>query len=1592
MKLRDLVANSLPRVRGRKKKTTSVGSLTPTTPTPPEPPVHRPGQDKTASRYAVANQRTESRDRILETHGITEASWRGNALYRGLDTTPRGVENGTRDLASAYSSSHGIVTSHSAEGFSSQMILMSRSYDARMAVSDFNGSCSHMSSISETGVEPYGSKHEYHHCHYHQHKHHHHHHHHVLAKPMSPLVQNHQEMNACGVAYLPGYKQEVPPKPEPGFFRKSFASFKGMRKTSSRTVREAVENTAENVRCSVCPYPDTATALNERKATEKRPVKPKRKGLKSFSRSKENKEMISIDKGDKSWFSDNDAQNFESSSLPEKYDPSGCASTERPRVRECSVESCSSRLYGGSREGSCAREIDLTGFDSASLSGYESDLPRNKVHRSRSRIKTNPWLPSPQPSLSGGRRGASSDLRESREDIAFLDEPSSRFPRSASFEHQRSGAESFHGSSWNNASDNYNIQRHRSLTPNDVKMTFSCNKSPTPVKKSSWWSPHGLLKGDRLVTDSTAMTAVPTQLNDLNTEVPRSRPTSIVSPNSEFLKLADNLEQLANNISFEYEDMLDSTLESASVYQEDGQVSIQELLTDEENCGVAKRGQSGHLKSDVGTQSAHSPDSGIGCLGSSDGDDAATPCALTESKGVSMECVPAAQLFGNCGDNSVLCVDISHSIKDKSEIPDSKAVAKSSRNASSLFPKASLVSNLFRTKSQNSNVKTKSSWYKAQPKFDDESSATVSESDVDNTSYQEPISTCVTEVSQKKRGSPLPKCKIETNSNNKAPSLMVDERLDIQFQPLHRYIHGTGIVMGSRVSMHEYSSKVITGFGSQAPPPSRLSDPIEAIPRRIIRPCNLKTNSSSSQPGERRMNNMEKSSEHSDVRNSWSEELNFPRNITASECVESPTENWQCDGQLSMCSSQDTVVLEMTLDGTKATRGDAHDPEVKADNDHQTRSRHEDLFVRLIDGDDRSLTQSTVDMASENTSLMDCNLDKLDTSSRDQSFDMSDACVQTDFDDDFARWDEAGSLENFEEKAMDPAESTRLWLLTGNMQGSADTGYSSLTRDSQILMDEDTLFLAGELEEKAASERLSYAESSDRSVKSDKTPRTSFFDLDDSGLAVAPEKSRLSLPEFSNGGDLKNKLPGVTPNPSGVSETLATRSIPQETVNQMFSNIELQFQEIFQQIYEHEKTDCRRNLSDSSDTTLRSSSSDGTCCGEPPSSVTFEKHTSPKDAETGEKRNPDWVLRNAIDQKEIENDRLSLHDYVNIPSSRNMNSSEHCHSSYDVAGKSSRVCSFKPIKQNGSNRTDLNKNDVYSCDQAAPVVPVRVQRPNSERADYLEFLKDAPLKRTHLKRPLFLVPGVGPVDMSSSEQVNMFAKLSSPVSKTPSQLTCSPSSRSPSMSPLVNFSGKKQKFKTGSSKVLEDSLCQTERLQHLTSGRNCYDHLSFPRSPQDSVNQSRNIPPIQNKNRSPHGLVKHPNKGKDACESIHGAQHSVDPAPTAALSSKSPITPLSTVSAKPKKTPAAAGDAADIDNVRSLAAKVMFLRREKDIVYKKIQEAQEDEASRQQQRAQLQRSMQAQRKEALLKTLHDLRDKLQEQSQKLQRQDNSTTV
>ncbi|RUS88795.1 hypothetical protein EGW08_003425 [Elysia chlorotica] len=503
MKLKELVANSLPRVRGKKKKSPALVSCPVPSPSGHAPCgptsgsaacTSEPGQHLSlvspacavmaAASYTKSDddfrvsqlsfgpglERGESRASFstffptggqaqrpgveeLQPSGLT---WHGNALYRGLSANGA-WETATEKVFSAemVSSSKlhrgrhnvplpykGMTTSHSAEGISAHhLLMMSRSgYDARMAVSEYGGSCSsQMSVISESAIEAYSTalrqrqghnqpgqqqhqnQHQvtnlnaHYHQHNHQHFHHYHHHHHLVPNRAMPLAQQpppgqrlHPTVTAAGNG-LPTYaiphatpqlkpnqsatqlqhqqqaqaQERNSKKQELGFFRKSFASLKSMRKHSSShndnnntlvsptpvksacvaPLTKANLAASEHLRCSVCPYPDkggvtsaNATAgCGDKPGT--RPSKPKRRGFKGLSKSKSKKinptGKENKDSGDaSSCFSDNDAQSMVvavGQPITDCPAPGFYPTWDRSRRRECSVESFSSSRVCGAR-------------------------------------------------------------------------------------------------------------------------------------------------------------------------------------------------------------------------------------------------------------------------------------------------------------------------------------------------------------------------------------------------------------------------------------------------------------------------------------------------------------------------------------------------------------------------------------------------------------------------------------------------------------------------------------------------------------------------------------------------------------------------------------------------------------------------------------------------------------------------------------------------------------------------------------------------------------------------------------------------------------------------------------------------------------------------------------------------------------------------------------------------------------------------------------------------------------------------------------------------------------------------------------------
>ena len=1944
MKLKELVANSLPRVRGKKKKSPTLGncpvpspggnvqsSSSPKSPTSHHLPLASPasavmaassfnpctGQDLGASQLSFGGgyeygsegsnsfstffpARNPPRGMAKDDAHTSALTWRGNALYRGIHSDA-GSETATErifstELVSAKFSRgrkgvpyRGMTTSHSAEGISAHhLLLMSRTgYDARMAVSEYGGSCSsQMSVISESAVEAYSSalrqrqhqqqQHQltnlnaHYHQHSHQHIHHYHHHHHLLPARGIPLAQHPPpgqqpatNMAMGGIpsvnglptyavphataqpSYKPGVQQQHHKQPkdrgtkkqELGFFRKSFASFKSMRKHHSgysnnntlvspppakagcvAPLTKANLAASEHLRCSVCPYPGrggvtsapvmtsasvsaAATAGGGSDKSDTRPAKPKRKGFRGLSKSKSKKNAPGKEnKGESadvsSCVSDNDAQSMivaVGQPISEPALPGLYPTWDRPRRRECSVESfASSRLCGSSREGSCIRDLDASGFDSASLSGYESDFHRGaKAHRSRSRIRTNPWLPSPQPSLGvvgGCRRGegggklkdGEGELRESLEDMAIGEEldnvllgSSRAIARSASFEHRRpatlkSLTSSYHPGCQNFTSvvsadathqpdiledslrgtgegklhivtHNGSRQTQRPLTPSvdpENLTTMSLdrphkNTSPALLKKPSWWnfgrrnskkeasvkftnvsnstsvssssssSQQNLVIDNQVSTvcssnSSTAAAAAMSAsvsasrglnngpvnkahnnrqgLNDLNMDtappVLRSRPSSIVSPNSEFVLLAGHLEQLAHNISFEYEDLLNSTLENTSASgslksaRTDGEplqtlsrtegASVEPSEVDETSGNFPARSEARKPKSqccekggDLNLQtpespfssasgcslsspglssasgtvnSAHSPDSGVGGLGSTDGDDALS-ASNADTAASSLHCddsVESCPRLDYTPDESylyTLCPNSDHTVPCYS--------CKKTRTEGA----SSVLKHTYVNKT-NSNVSSG---------HDDDSSATISESDVDNTHYHD--SPVPKADSQKTCPPSLNNVDLSDNTHSPSKNNYRDQKVNFQQGMSQR----PGIVMGSRVSKLEHASHSDATASDISQRDKEISKQHSASAQKIA--CRPSAFSAKLATVDFHRDNRF-GPESNKINNSRNEclEPEFHVNISPLGCSNSPVENAPptISRMVRTCHLDAAMILGANLRLVRAPDMEQHNCPEDLSSEHL----HEDQQTTpeskqncgtalrkhnsapLPDDDDDKRSQVTIEMASVSgePSFMDCSLSSRgdeESRSLNASFDMSDACVQTEFDDDFPRWDEIDALETLEEAALDPAESTRRWLLTGNMQGSADTGYASQARESQIYMDDDTFVNSGDITADSIRHWLSYAGDRSSGHSSDeKTPRNSTcFDNDlDFVEGNAPSAIALSA-SLEEGPVLYRPCPGVTPLDHNNTASKApvkqskqikpavppkpqrssTRSISPSTVDQMFSNIEQQFQEIFQQRHTPTRPALEepsyKRFSDSSDSTLESECSrDSSYSGGVPVGELYDVAARCREAES------DARLREPEVWSEEDNITPDYQSYANVSSSLGSpldrspqfldNPPRKVPSSGET--KASTFTHRQNTKHRARDRTSSGvaqaQHDVCSKKSGQP----SSSSPEAEKADYLEFLKDAPLDRPNLKRPLFLVPGVGPVDISCSENVNMFSEgpFHPPEkllwgSSSGRQNTCvSSTSRAPAEK-KIKFKGKSSKASNvkkqqpaqekaeGNKKKIESTMPAQEVVPQHTVAQNSPPAMAPVCSP--SVNEHEHASRMK---------LSFENKSYQCPEGVWAKTKSAS-APT-----KSKTSGAKDFSKENGETPKSSYELSDLDqDTRALAERVMGLKREKDEVYRKLQAAQLDELNRKGNLKELRRHAQTEQKETLLRTLRELRDKLEAQKRLLQQREKAAS-
>ncbi|GFN89456.1 hypothetical protein PoB_001596200 [Plakobranchus ocellatus] len=1914
MKLKELVANSLPRVRGKKKKSPALVNC----------PIPSPG----ARTHAISNSLPASSQHlplsspasaVLATASLNEdvtplqqgrgrehrdngsnfstffpagtppnfvkddpqnsgLTWHGNALYKGIHSDGGWQTASEKVFSSEMISSktlrnrrgapsYGMTTSHSAEGISAHhLFLMSRSgCDARMALSEYGGSCSsQMSVISESALEAYSSAlqqrqpplsqlNAHYHHHSHQHYHHYHHHHHVQPSRAMPLKQQPQpgqqpypgngmsgapNINNNGIptyavphaAPVPEVttakqkhhkqtKEKASTKQELGFFRKSFASFRSMRKPNPNhnnntlvspphvkagcvaPLTKANLEASEHLRCSVCPYPDqggvtAVTSVGDRKIQETRPTKTKRKGLKGFSKSKrspvgkENKgEFAQPGFGDNSsWFSDNDAQSMivaVGQPITDPVPPDFYPSWDRDCRRECSVDSfSSSRVNPNSREGSCIRELDASGFDSASLSGYESDFPRGtKAYRSRSRIRTNPWLPSPQPSLGivgGCRRGDAGgnwqdevdDLRESQEDMIVGDLPSESFKgktsssvaRSASFEHHRpekmvSMTSSYHADYHNppcrdteaasSASkrdmssapgkDHGMKTNQRPLTPNvdpDSLMTMSLDrpvKSPPPAvaKKSSWWNlgrrgskkesiakdicctsivvdttsrqpksskeavcsaastahsnPSTTSNYARISKSSSNSHALETtnynkgneclsnnqdrneDLNDLNmdtgTSVLKSRPSSIVSPNSEFVVLAGHLEQLAHNISFEYEDALNVTIDNNSSLprNEDAAKKNTAQSNERKNGNIANSSEPGFENSLIGisedlqknasilqsdtnlvlqtpespfssnsgcsisgsvtcisssnsntntafliSSTAHSPDSGIGGLGSTDGDEVASssnadrtpeetpqgdqttllclgPDALSEGAGVSNRCTDSKNTSVTCGSSS--------GARPKTLV---KYLTKELPGHKHLLFQNSISSG-----------------------HDDDSSATVSESDVDNTHYydgsvmaDESRSSAVSN-SFYERNSLFQKCKAGENSHG-FENIDNNSKGQLQTPVSHR----PGIVMGARATILEHSSHADQkGFSSRQSDNNYLGQTGLKGQSAVSRPSALKTSRSNScDPQvhliERSVDGICESNDSATVHPT------LPQNITESASIESPS---GCPPEVTSKMVRTfhldaSMILEANLKSVPAPPlhedwhyDDRGRGEINKDTSKDVKiGSNKNLPPRIAcsNDDEDKISQTTEDMASAygESSLMDCSGSSRgdDMNSLNASFNMNDACVQTDFDEDFSCWDETDALEMLEGNALDPAESTRRWLLTGNMQGSADTGYSSQARESQVFMDEETMQVVDDMAGEAASQGLFRGDRSSGHSSDEKTPRNSGCfeaDLDLLGNQILPSFAMCASLEE---GPILYRPTAVTSfqheNPSPFSKQTKpavapkprreqTLSISPAVVDQMFSNIEQQFQEIFRQRHSQRsrKTSDPKRFSGSSDSTLESeASADSSFSGGMPVGELHDVAARCREVETRtlqDEETKDNHLR------ENDHNHLSTLESNKLIGPKTKASSINQH---NTNKKPAPAVAKKPyVKQNSYDRPVNNlvggkkASDIMSSSKAAQYNQ-STSFPVTEKADYLEFLRDAPLNRSNLKRPLFLVPGVGPVDISCSQNVTMFSDAPCKSPQYPHLGSVGAANGSSESSPTTIHFGKKLKYKNRSSKNLSTKPTAVPTYYNVSpmlgGNSDCLDKASSQAYSTSEPHRGR----FSYEGRPTNARVEkqHRNAGGVQRESQNHRKTKQDSSMFYENTSKD-------VKCDESWSPHP-GPEMDEDT-RAIAARVASLKREKDDVYRRLQAAQLNELSKKGNLKELRRHAQCGQKEALLGTLCELRDKLENQKRKLQTRESS---
>ncbi|RUS88793.1 hypothetical protein EGW08_003423 [Elysia chlorotica] len=981
---------------------------------------------------------------------------------------------------------------------------------------------------------------------------------------------------------------------------------------------------------------------------------------------------------------------------------------------------------------------------------------------------------------------------------------------------------------------------------------------------------------------------------------------------------------------------------------------------------------------------AHSPDSGVGGLGSTDGDD-----SMSSSNAVKTPGSPHCDRTVSSSDP-----DFDSIIDDQYVYPH----CDKSGCSFSCYACDNRQQKMFASKIED-RLLNKTNSFSSGP--DDDSSATISESDVDNTHYHDDHTAPAFLLSNAGNNSP--------SKNNYHNLKMNLDRSSGQRQR---------ICMGSRASAHLLETASTQGD-------SEASNTVPSKHRQVAcRPSELKTSETpiDFKTGE----NQHFGDNPSGV--SLSRKERSLNNTTALEDEDSPTSSSPSvpSRMTRTCHLDAAMILEANLRRVKAPSvEDCTSIDDSESVDFQDKKH--DIFKHMPchkygvsqsvankDGEDDRRSHTTVDMASlcGDVACMDCSVG---SKGEDHSFDMSDACVQTDFDEEFPRWDDIGVLDSLDQSALDPAESTRRWLLTGNMQGSADTGYASQPRESQIYMDDDTFHLSGDLSAETfrswlsnTDDRLSTHSSEER------TPRNSAsfdnypdFTMDQSsssvGLSASLEEGPIIYKPISSEAHVNRVCYAPTKNASAVvprpkqvnpdvvlrSDRTSTRSISPSTVDQMFSGIEHQFLEIFQQRHGSHRYTCSspntKRFSDSSDSTLASEGSgDSSYSGGAPVGELHDVAARCRDANINTRSS--HSQHNALPDKESSVGEST--GYANTSNTALCGLKE---SSRQTSSQKAPAVAKKPTFSSRSHSKDTGQMSTVDQEDNHCIRREEVRySPKSDSADYLEFLRDAPLDRANLKRPLFLVPGVGPVDISREETVNMFSEepsqpLEKEVGFSPGdQKYCAQGSSVDRTAKKMKSNGKTQKAVSirkrdahahvegnGSKRISPTSAPYSSTFQK--------SHHSHP-STTVSVQSPHQGHMHKSRVSSANGGLSFENKSYQSPRGIKDFPLDQKDVQAALLDSKA-----KSKEANMDESQLISYSTSDMDEeTRLLAERVMALRHERDAVYQKLQAAQLEELTRSGNLKELRKHAQSNQKDTLLRTLRELRDNLEEQKRLLQ--------